>query len=101
MYGVSESVLRAMVECSFLSELEGAQSFTEEEPRPLTRTQFLQVLKTMRRVEEARVDNVKHPSKVPDAKWAEKVEKVEKARGKTRVVRGYLHHSPETMNLLF
>jgi hypothetical protein len=81
-YGVSESALRAMVECSFLSELDDAQQFTEEEPRPLTRTQFLRVLKAMKRAEEVRVACAKYPYRVPDADWDEMIKK---AKGKRRM----------------
>jgi hypothetical protein len=72
-YGVPKDVLRAMVECTFLHELDEGLFFveSEEDPEPLTRLQYLRALESAKRIEEARWTNAKYPYKVPDDKWTE------------------------------
>ncbi len=72
-YGVPKDVLRAMVECAFLHELDGGLFFveSEEDPEPLTRLQYVKTLERAERIEQARWANAKYPYKVPDGKWRE------------------------------
>lgn len=72
-YALPECVLRAMVECAFLSELDRELPFVqlEEDPVPLTRAQYLRVLQAARRKEKVRAANAKYPYRVPDDKWNE------------------------------
>ena len=72
-YGVPKDVLRAMVECAFLHELDRGLFFVEcqEDPKPLTRLQYVKALEKAERIEEARCANAKYPFRVPDDKWRE------------------------------
>jgi len=80
-YAVPKNVLRAMVECAFLHELDGGLFFVqgEEDPEPLTRLQYVKALEKAKRTEEARCANAKYPFRVPDDKWRELL-----AKAKTR-----------------
>lgn len=81
-YGVPKDALRAMVECSFLRELDRGLFFMEfeEEPKPLTRVQYVKALERAKRIEEARWQNAKYPYKVPDDQWGELLAKAEASR---------------------
>ena len=76
-YAVPKSVLRAMVQCSFLAELDRGAFWAEfeEDPKPLTREKYLEVLKQAERREAVRVQNAKYPYRVPEAKWREMLSK--------------------------
>jgi hypothetical protein len=72
-YGVPKAILRAVVECAFLHELDGGLFFveSEEDPEPLSRLQYIKTLERAERTEEARRANAKYPFRVPDDKWRE------------------------------
>ena len=77
-YAIPESVLRAMVECAFLSELDRDLPFVVLEDYvmiPLTRAQYVSVLQAAERKEKVRVANAKYPYRVPDDKWKELLRK--------------------------
>jgi len=76
-FGVPKSVLRAMVQCAFLAELDKAAFWVdlEEEPRPLTREKYLKALKRAERIEAVRVQNAKYPYRVPEEKWRDLLNK--------------------------
>jgi hypothetical protein len=79
-YGVPKDALRATVECAFLHELDRGLVFVEweEDPKPLTRLQYVKALETAKRIEEARWENAKYPYKVPDDKWRELLAKAKR-----------------------
>lgn len=83
-YAVPKSVLRAMVQCSFLAELDRATLWVEDEenPKPLTREGYVRVIARAREFEDARVRNAKYPYRVLNAKWEEMLNKA-KSKGKS------------------
>src|SRR5277367_4868224 len=70
-FGVPERALRAMVESTFLSELDNALCFVDEEVQPLSRAKFLKVLMDAERRQAERAENATHPYRVPMEKWDE------------------------------
>ena len=79
-YGVPKDALRAMVECAFLRELDRGLFFVEfeEDPKPLTRLQYVKALERTKRIEEVRWNNAKYPYKVPEDKWKELLAKAKR-----------------------
>lgn len=82
LYGVPRHVLRAMVQCSFLAELDKTSCWTDfvEDPKPLTREQYIRALKRAQATEDSRVHNVLYPYKVPEEKWKEMLAKANAGR---------------------
>jgi hypothetical protein len=70
-YAVPKDVLRAMVQCTFLAELDRGVFWAEveDDPKPLTREAYLRVLRQAEQMEEERIRNAQHPYRVPDEKW--------------------------------
>ena len=81
-FGVPEMALRAMAESTFLSELDEALGFIEEERKPLTRAKYLRVLMRAELRQAERAENATHPYRVPKEKWDELKRK---ARGGERL----------------
>ncbi len=50
----------------------------EEDPKPLTRLQYVKALERTKRIEEVRWNNAKYPYKVPEDKWKELLAKAKR-----------------------
>jgi hypothetical protein len=68
-FGVAEMALRAIVESTFLSELDNALCFVEEERRPITRAKFMNILQNAALRQADREKNARSPYRVPKEKW--------------------------------
>jgi hypothetical protein len=81
-YAVPECVLRAMVECAFLSELDRGLPFAqfEEDALALTRAKYVKVLRAAEQKEKVRLANAKYPYKTPEDKWKELLRKAQSER---------------------